>query len=203
MKKILVFTISAFLLSVGICSAENYRFRLGAGSSSIHTSFEGKQYTNGSFLVTGIDIMDVEKDSKNEDISYSILGIKFALENESLAPGLRCSLGFKGVGGSVDKNAKEGKFGAIAFMGSMAYLFPGTLSPVPIEIFLKLCGSPTPLSFNDSDRYIESEAGIAFYLINNASLYLSYRGYNIHMDNDDGEWRLKDDVLGLGLALTF
>ena len=204
MKKILVFTIAVFLFTTGICSAENYRFRLGAGSSSIHTSFEGKQYKNGSFLITGIDIIDVEKDDKKEDISYSLLGLKLALENESLAPGLRCSLGFKGVGGSIDSGAtKEGEFGAIAFMGSMAYIFPGIPSPIPIEISIKLCFSPTPLSFSDSDRYIESEVGIAFYLIENASLYLSYRDYNIHMDNDDGKWKVKDDVLGFGLTLIF
>jgi hypothetical protein len=53
------------------------------------------------------------------------------------------------------------------------------------------------------DNYQEIKAGIGVYIVDNAAIVLSYQYYDISMDNDPGEWKMKDGVVSIGLELTF
>lgn len=199
MKKLLIFIIAVFMLASESTAADFYQFQLSAGRSSIDASLDAKRYINSGYLITGVGFIDVD----NDDEEYTIAKFKLTVGNETLYPGLRCDLGFKGLIGSVEKDPEEGDIGGIGFYGSVAYILSERISPIPIEISLGICWVPVVLSLSDLDNYKEIKAGIGVYIVENAAIVLSYQNYDIHIDNDPGEWKIKDGVVLIGLELTF
>ena len=199
MKKLLIFIIAVFMIASESTAADSYLFNLSAGKSSIYASLDAKRYIDSGYLITGVGFIDVNNDDEN----YSIAKVKLTVGNETLYPGLRCDLGFKVLIGSVEKDPDEGDIGAIGFFGSVAYILSERISPIPIEISASVCLAPGVLSLSDMDNYQEIKAGIGVYIVENAAIVLSYQYYDIHMDNDPGEWKMKDGVALIGLELTF
>ena len=199
MKKLLIFIIAVFMIASESAAADFYQFHLSAGRSSINASLDAKRYINSGYLKTGIGGIYVS----NDDEEYTIANVKLAVGNETLYPGLRCDLGFKGLIGSVEKEQNEGDIGAIGFFGSVAYILSERISPIPIEISAGVCWVPDMLSFTDLDNYLEINAGIGVYIVDNAAIVFSYKHFDIRMDNDPGEWKMKDGVALIGLELTF
>ena len=199
MKKLLIFIIAVFLIASEATAADSYLFNLSAGRSSIYASLDAKRYIDSGYLITGVGFIDVNDD----DEKYFIAKVKLTVGNETLYPGLRCDLGFKGLIGSVEKDPDEGDIGGIGFYGSVAYILSERISPLPIEISAGVCWVPGVLSLSDLDKYREIKVGIGVYIVENAAIILSYQDYDIRMDNDPGEWKVKDGVVLVGLELTF
>ncbi len=199
MKKLLIFIIAVFMIASESTAADSYLFNLSAGKSSIYASLDAKRYIDSGYLITGVGFIDVNNDDEN----YSIAKVRLTVGNETLYPGLRCDLGFKVLIGSVEKDPDEGDIGAIGFFGSVAYILSERISPIPIEISADVCWAPGALTLSDLDNYREIKAGIGVYVVENAAIVLSYQYYDIRMDNDPGEWKMKDGVALIGLELTF
>jgi YfaZ precursor len=199
MKKLLIFIIAVFMIASESTAADSYLFQLSAGSSSIDASLDAKRYLDSGYLITGIGFIDVN----NDDEEYTIAKVKLTVGSETLYPGLRCDLGFKGLIGSVEEDPDEGDIGGIGFFGSVAYILSERISPIPIEISASVCLAPGVLTLSDMDNYQEIKAGIGVYIVENAAIVLSYQYYDIRMDNDPPEWEMKDGVALIGLELTF
>ncbi len=199
MKKLLIFIIAVFMIASESAAADFYLFNLSVGRSSISASLDAKLYIDSGYLITGVGFIDVN----NDDEEYTIANVKLMLGNETLYPGLRCDLGFKGLIGSVVKDPDEGDIGGIGFFGSVAYILSERISPIPIEISAGVGWVPGVLSLSDMDNYQEIKVGIGVYIVDNAAIVLSYQYYDIRMDNDPGEWKMKDGVALIGLELTF
>ena len=199
MKKLLIFIIAVFMIASDSAAADYYQFQLSAGRSSIDASLDAKRYLDSGYLITGVGFINVN----NDDEKYTIAKIKLTVGNETLYPGLRCDLGFKGLIGSVEKDPDEGDIGGIGFFGSVAYILSERISPIPIEISASVCWVPGALTLSDLDNYQEIKAGLGVYIVDNAAIVLSYQNYDIRMDNDPGEWKMKDGVVLIGLELTF
>ncbi len=199
MKKLLIFIIAVFMIASESAAADFYQFHLSAGRSSIDASLDAKRYINSGYLITGVGFIDVN----NDDEKYTIAKVKLTVGNETLYPGLRCDLGFKGFIGSVEKDPDEGDIGGIGFFGSVAYILSERISPIPIEISAGVCWVPGVLSLSDLDSYQEIKAGIGVYIVDNAAIVLSYQYYDIGMDDDPGKWKMKDGVVLIGLEMTF
>ena len=199
MKKLLIFIIAVFMIASESTAADSYLFQLSAGRSSIDASLDAKRYIDSGYLITGVGFIDVN----NDDEKYTIAKFKLTVGNETLYPGLRCDLGFKGLIGSVEKDPEEGDVGGIGFFGSVAYILSERISPIPIEISAGVCWVPKALSLSELDKYQEIKVGIGVYIVDNAAIVLSYQSYDIRIDNDPGEWKMKDGVVLVGLELTF
>lgn len=195
MKKNIILVFVLLLFATGIANAETYRAELNASNTAIYGGLDAKLYVTKGYMKVGGNGLFIDTDAKE----FSLFNLKVSVGSETLFPNLFCEVGFKGILGTAEERDDDDSVGAIAFTGLAAYRLPQAISPIPIQFSLELSGSPKPLSFMDADNYFDTKAGIDFYIVDNASLQLSYRYYSIDMDG----WEFKDDLLMLGIALEF
>jgi hypothetical protein len=86
-------------------------------------------------------------------------------------------------------------------MLSAAYEIPRIISPIPVELSAAVCVSPKPLSFLDSERYLEIGTNLSFNIIRNGAIVLGYKYIKVRIDEDPGHWNMSDDVVFFGLQL--
>ncbi len=200
MKKIIESLTFIFItiITSSICVASAYHFEINANRSSVEAKFDVTTAIDQGSLTTGVSTIYDEDD-------YKILSAGVALGDEILAPGLKCSLGFKGVLGQVEEDQQDSDVMAISFLLSAVYDIPETLSPIPIKASAGICVAPEPLCFLDSDRYLDIRTSLSFYIIENGAIIVGYRRLKIHFDNDNpaNNWEMSDDALFVGYRLRF
>jgi hypothetical protein len=196
MKKITGFIVFIAIITSGISFADTYNFRLSASRSALEGRFDVTRDIDQGFLTAGIGGV-----YRNNSDDYKIADVKVTLGNEILVPGLRCDLGFKGLLGDVEKDHEDGDLMAIGFLLSAAYEIPKTVSPIPVELSAVVCASPEPLCFLDSERYVEIETNLSFYIIRNGAIVLGYKYIRVRIDDDPGHWNMSDDLILIGFQL--
>jgi YfaZ precursor len=199
MKKILTISLLMLIFFGSTAYAKSYRAELNAGSSSVDAGFDAKYYIANGYMKVGLDGIYVDKDSED----YLLGDVKFMVGSETLYPGLQCDLGFKAILGTAEEDDQSGDIGALAFAGRVAFVTPEKISPIPIEVWTEITGAPTPLSFLDLENYFEFEAGIGVYVVPGARISVSYRYYQLNMEDSGDDWQLDDDMFMLGLAIEF
>ncbi len=195
MKKFVVFIIALVLSGAGSVGAETYRAELNASSAAVFAGVDAKQYVTQGYMKYGASAFYVDTSKKE----YSLFDVKLMVGSETLLPDLHFEVGFKGILGSAEDENDDGSLGAVAFTGVSAYRLPQSLSPIPVQFYLGLSGSPRPLSFLDSRNYFDVKTGVDIYVVENAALQLSYRYYDIELE----DWDFKDDRLMVGIAIEF
>ena len=195
-KKITGFIVFIAISVSGVSFADTYHWRLSAGRSALEGRFDVKRDIDQGLITAGVGAMY----SNNSD-EYKIADVKFTLGNEIIVPGLRCDLGFKGLLGDVERDHRDGDLMAIGFLLSTTYETPRTVSPIPVEISVAACASPEPLSFLDSERYLEIETNLSVHIIENGAVVLGYKYIKVRIDDDTGHWNMSDDVFFIGLQL--
>lgn len=117
-------------------------------------------------------------------------------------------IGLKGSWGEAEKGEQDARMGALALMLKAEYDLPDieiTYSRyLDMEIFGELSISPSPLTFADGDKHMESRCGININLSQNkrSAFTLGYR--YIKMDFEDrGDWNKKENSAYLGFRLRF
>jgi hypothetical protein len=199
MKKIIAVVLFALIFLGSTVYAKSYRAELNAGSSSVNAGFDAKYYITNGYMLVGADGIYVDKDSKD----YKLINAKLMVGSETLYPGLQCDLGFKAIFGTADVNDHDGDIAALAFAGRAAFTTPDTISPIPIEVWTEITGTPSPLSFMDLENYLELELGIGVYVVEQTRVSLSYRYYQLNMDEGGDGWQLDDGMFMLGLSIEF
>ena len=196
MKKIIGSIVFFVIIMSGVAFANTYQFELNAGFSSVEARFDIVQNIDHGMLITGIG-------GVYEDNDYKIADIKVALGSEILIPGLKCALGFKGLLGEIEFDNTDGDLGAIGFLLSVAYDIPSTIAIIPLQIFAEVTAAPKSLCFIDSDKYVETRAGLGIHVLENAAIIVAYKHIDIHFDKELANRKMSDDTVFIGYQLCF
>jgi hypothetical protein len=199
MKKILLFLIIICGLAVGPSLAAGLDADLTVGSDSIEGGLHYKKDMANGFWRAGGSALYTDDD----DMEYKWLELDFTVGSETLSPGMTCDVGIKGIMGEAEDRGFSGDVGAMAFAGSLAYLFPSQRTPVPIEVFIGFAYAPEIMSFRDTEEYLAYHAGIGVRIVENASIILKYNSYNVDLETRGRTWELDDSNIRLGLVMRF
>jgi len=187
------------LLGAAVCSANSWEIDLTAGTTTVAGGVHYKDYLDSGYYRVGTS--GIHKD--DDDTEYTMGSLDLTVGSDTLVPGLFCDVGFRGIYGNAEEDARSGDFGALAFTGSAGYLFPSDMIPIPVEIFGGLTWAPGPLAFEDADSYLEFNFGVGVRIIRNASIVASYTNYRIEMDSGPNDWTFEDDLFRVGLVMRF
>lgn len=195
----IVGTLWVLVMLNGVCWANSLELDLMAGTESISGGIHYKDYIESGYYRIGGSVVHTDDD----DVEYTLGSLNLTVGSDTLAPGFTCEVGVRGIFGTADDGGYSGDVGALGFTGEAGYLFPTDLIPVPLEVFGGLTWAPSPLSFADTDNYLEFNAGVGLRILRNASIRASYTHYRIDMDSGPGDWDLEEDAFRLGLAMRF
>ncbi len=201
MKKIFLLPMFGFLFFSTYASAETVQLGLMANGDSVmgHVEFQVKQDLGIVAAGGGIDYARGEY-----TVGYGLV----AFRSDQLLPGLKFGLGFKGYLGRVDaeEGEMEGNVSSLAFLIESSYELTASINPapVPVEVYGGVSFSPSSLSFDETESLQEYQAGLRFYLMKNAYLFIEGRYREIEFEErDTGEWDRDDATLSGGVTLKF
>jgi hypothetical protein len=187
------------LTTHAFCAAQSLELDLTAGATSVSGGVHYKSYLESGYVRMGASGVYTDDD----DTEYKWGSLNLMVGNDTLVSGLSCDVGLRGIFGSADDGSVSGDIDALGFTGTVGYLFPRDMIPVPIEIFGGLTWAPEPLTFMDTKNYLELNAGVGFRIIQNASIVGTYTRYRVEMESGPGDWTLSDDVFRAGLVMHF
>jgi hypothetical protein len=187
------------LATHAFCQAQSFELDLTAGATSVSGGVHYKSYLESGYFRMGASGVYTDDD----DSEYKWGSLNLMVGSDTLLSGLSCDVGMRGIFGSADDASLSGDVGALGFTGSVGYLFPRNMIPVPMEIFGGLTWAPRTLTFMDTEDYFEFNAGIGFRIIPSASIVGTYTKYDVEMESGPGDWTLSDDVLRVGLVMRF
>jgi len=199
MKKILllVMILCGFAVESGL--AAGWDADLTVGSDSIEGGLHLKRDLANGFWRAGGSALYTDDDNTE----YKWLEADFAVGSETLAPGMTCDVGVKGVVGEADDGGFSGDVGALAFAGRINYLFPRQNTPVPVEVFAGFAYAPEIMSFRDTEEYLAYHVGVGVRIVQNASIILKYNSYDVDFETRNIPWDLDDSNIRLGLVMRF
>lgn len=186
-------------LAVGSSLAAGMDADLAVGSDSIEGGMHFKKDLANGFWRAGGSALYTD----NDDMEYKWIEADFTVGSETLAPGMTCDVGLKGVMGEAEDNGYSGDVGAIAFAGRIGYLFPQQNTPVPVEVFAGFAYAPEILSFRDTEEYLAFHVGVGVRIVQNASIILKYNSYDVDFETNNRPWELDDSNIRLGLQMRF
>ena len=199
MKKfaILIITISPILLFYANNSvADDFSFELSANQTALDSEFEAVINTADTMIMSGISGL-----YKSDD--YKMLFLKALIGNEILIDGLTGGLGFKGSWGHAEKRDIDGDILNLGFTCYASYdLSKSGLNNLPITLAASLYISPEPLSFIDTEEFIEVSTECSWKILDRAALVLSYRYIEIDFKNQT-KWQKSDNAGYVGLKFFF
>jgi hypothetical protein len=199
MKKILLLLIIISSFTVGTGLAAGLDAELTVGSDSIEGGLHYKKdMANGFWRAGGSGLY-----TDDDDTEYKWLEMDFTVGSETLAPGLTCEVGIKGVLGEAEDDGFSGDVGAAAFAANINYLFPRQSTPVPVEVFSGFAYAPEIMSFRDTEEFLAFHIGVGFRIVQNASIILKYNSYNVDLETRSIPWELDDSNVRLGLVMRF
>ena len=198
MKKIIGSIVFITIVMSGVTFADTYQFELNAGYSCVGVRFDIVQDLDQGVLITGIGGV-----CNDNDDEYMIADAKVALGSEMLIPGVKCSLGFKGLLGEIEFDNVDGDLGAIGFLLSVAYDIPKTVATIPLQVSIEVIAAPNPLCFIDSDKYVEMRAGLGLHILENAAVVLTFRHIDVHFDEGLANRKMSNNAVFVGYQLSF
>ncbi len=196
MKKVIGQIVFITIIMSSVSFASIYDLEVNAGHSALEARFNATLPLEQGFLTTGIGAI------YNDD-DYKIADMKLALVDEILLPELRFNLGLKGVLGDIEKGYKHGDLMAIGLLFSGKYTIPETISPIPIDVSVGFSLAPEPLSFLDSERYLDFRARLDLCIVKNGAIILGYRYIEVRLDDNYGQWEMSDETLFVGYQIRY
>ncbi len=199
MRRILLSMLLVTGLTVGYCWAEGFDADLTVGNTSIEAGFHVKNDVTDGFWRAGGTVLHTDDD----ETEYKWLELDFTVGSQTLAPGLTCEVGLKGVMGDAEDKRDSGDVGAAAFAGRVGYVLPIPDMPDLIEVFGSVAYAPEILSFRDTEEYLAFQTGIGFHIVKNAMIVVKYNLYDVDMDSDGRKWDIDNSNLRFGLVMRF
>jgi hypothetical protein len=199
MKKILLLLLIVSGFTVGSSLAAGLDADLTVGNDSIEGGLHYKKDVANGFWRAGGSALYTDDD----DMEYKWLEVDFTVGSETLAPGMTCEVGVKGVLGDAEDNGFSGDVGAAAFAAKISYLFPRQNTPVPVEVFSGFAYAPEIMSFRDTEEYLAFHIGVGVRIVQNASIILKYNSYDVDLETRNIPWELDDSNIRLGLVMRF
>lgn len=124
-----------------------------------------------------------------EDDDYKMLGIAVTIGDTAITPGLTGRLGFRGVYGEFERPGKDSHLLSTAFVMKLEYDLSSAFIThyIPVTLNAGLNFAPSPLCYDDTDRYLEFTGGAEWWVIENAALMLNFRYIDVEFD-DPVQW---------------
>jgi hypothetical protein len=192
--------VMAFFVSmVGLSAADSWELDLTAGSTYLSGGLHHKTYMNTGYLKVGGSGIYVDDD----DLEYKWASLDLFVGSDTVRPGLFVDVGLRGFLGRVKESGRSGDLGAVGFAVAAGYLFPPEVMPIPLEVFSGVAWAPGPLSFRDTENFLQLDLGVGLRIIRNASIIASYTYYHLEMESGSSDWSVSDNVLRAGLMLRF
>lgn len=176
--------------------AGTYNFNIYANSNDIMANIDYESLISEAVLSLGAGIVFSDND-------YRMGNLQALLKDEVFMPALTLGLGFKGVLGTAEVDNKDYDIISIGFMLLAEYDFRKIYYNLPVLIYSSVTGAPTPLSFGDTDTYLDLNIGIKGYIVKNAAIVLGYRAVEVRFEDDPNEKKLGDDAFYFGVELSF
>ena len=148
--------------------------------------------------------MRIDANGLYEDDAYTMVGTSITFGDEVLTPGLTGRLGFRGVLGDFDRPGSDSNLVSAAFTLAADYdLSSAYLSYyIPLVLHADVNFGPSPVCFDDTEEYIEANAGVDWMIIQNAALMLNLRYLEVEFD-DPVKWQEDDWALYGGVKFRF
>jgi hypothetical protein len=134
---------------------------------------------------------------------YTIGNIHFIIKDEVFVPALILGLGFKGTIGKVEIHDADFDLDALGFMFMGEYDLRQIYAKIPICIYGDISASPGPLSFSETEDYLDMNAGVRVYIVKQAAVVLGFRHLNTKFENGHEDKKASFDAFFLGLQLNF
>ena len=180
-----------------LCMAQSsYYVALAAGDASVDVEIESHHTIPSGYLRVGGGANFYDHKDKEYDLFYGVLGVGA----DSFTQGLQTNLGFKALGGQVDKGNTDGNVGALGFNVDVAYRLEHEVLPLPTQVFWNLTWAPGVLCFSELDKYYDIGTGVGVEMLPNAFVQLSYHYRQFDMED---QWSVDTSVVSLGLAISF
>ena len=198
MKKLTILIIISFFLffCANNSTADDFSYELSANQTALDSEFEAVINTSDTMIMPGISVL-----YKSDD--YKILFLKALIGNEKRMDELPAIQGVQGAWGDAEKRDNDGDILNLGFTCYASYdLSKSDLNNFPITLASSLFISPEPLSFGNTDKFIELSAECSWKILDQAALVLSYRYIEIGFENQT-KWHKSDNDVYLGLKFFF
>jgi hypothetical protein len=176
--------------------ARTYNFHMYANSDDFEVDVGSESLVSDAVLSMGGGVAFSEND-------YRMGNVHFVLKDEVFMPALTLGLGFKGILGTAEVDNDDYDIISIGFMILGEYDFRKIYYNLPVLIYSNFTGSPDPLSFGDTDTYLELNVGIKGYIVKSAAIVFGYKSLEVRFDDDPDENKLIDDAFYFGVELSF
>lgn len=177
--------------------AQSFDMQLLANQSALDGEFNAMTRLQESTLTTGLG--GVYKDDH-----YRYLNARLSIGNELIARGLSGELGIFGNIGRFYRADHKGTLAGAGFMLSAAYDFSqGLPEAVPLTMMSRISMSPSPLCFQDTDKYAEIIAEISWLALKQAAVVARYRYVDADFERKGVKWQKTDNAGYLGLRFIF
>ena len=196
MKKVISQIFFIIIITSNVSFASIYDLELNVGQSTQEARFNATLPLEEGFFTTGIGAI------YNDD-DYKIGYMKLALGKEILLPELKFSLGFRGLWGNMEEDGRDGDLMAIGLMLTGKYVIPEDILPLPVAISADFSLAPDPLSFSDSDRYLEFRTSLECFIVENGAINLGYRHIKVRLEDNRGQWEISDETLFIGYKIRY
>lgn len=199
MKNVWMVTLALGIIVLAIPASalsEGMSLELNANSSDVEGKFESKvlRYQADLYAATGVLY-------SNGD--YILGNLNASMRDTVFTPALTLGLGLKGVAGSVDFPGKDYEVYALGFMFRGAYDFRDDRTEWPFSIVYGFTWAPSPLSFGDTDRYIDSDLTVHVHVVDSAAILIGYRFFDVRFSTDVERQKKNDDAVYFGLKMYF
>ena len=176
--------------------ARTYKLQIYANSDDFEAGIASESLISDAVLSMGGGVVFSEND-------YRMGNVHFALKDEVFMPALTLGLGFKGILGTAEVDNEDYDIISIGFMLLGEYDFRKVYYNLPVLIYSNVTGSPDPLSFGDTDTYLEFNIGIKGYIVKSAAIVFGYKSLEVRFNDDPDEKKLIDDAFYFGVELAF
>ncbi len=179
------------------CLAQSFDVQLLANQSALDGEFNAMIDLPESMLTTGIG--GVYKDDH-----YRYLNAGLAVGNELITEGLSGELGIFGNIGRVFRADHKATLASAGFAISASFDFAkGIQEDVPLMLMTRISLSPSPLCFQDTDKFAEIIAEISWMALKQAAVVARYRYLDADFERKDAKWQKTDNAGYLGLRFIF
>ncbi|MGM0451639.1 MAG: YfaZ family outer membrane protein [Thermodesulfobacteriota bacterium] len=194
----LVQLVFVFFLLPGMAFAQDhYNVGIQANQSAIEVMGEMGFDLPPSTLTFGGNFLYDEDE-------YDLYGLHARVGNIIAANALSGKLGFKAVAGEVEGGRADSDVWALAFSAGAEYDLSKAIAShyVPVTLRATLNLGPKPMSFDDTDEYVEFIAGLDWKVLENGAVMLNYRYLEIDFD-DPVNWQKTDNAGYVGFKFMF
>jgi len=177
--------------------AQSFNMQLLANQSALDGEFNAINQLQESILTTGLG--GIYKDDQ-----YRYLNARLAIGNELMTKGLSGELGIFGNVGRFFRADQKGTLASAGFMLSAAYDFSrGMPEAVPLMLMSRISLSPSPLCFQDAEKFTEIIAEINWMVLKQAAVVARYRYLDADFEKKNAKWQKTDNAGYLGLRFIF